>query len=239
MDMRTDILIYQMEDGQVKVDVTVEDETVWMTQRSIAEMYQKQVNTINEHINNIYEEGELDENATVRKNRIVRNEGNREVSREITFYNLDVILAVGYRVRSTQGMHFRKWATERLKEYLVKGFTMNDHRLKEMKNLGKDYFDELFERIRDIRASEKRFYKKITDLYALSIDYDSEAEETRSFFTTVQNKLHFAIHGYTAAELIDKRADATKDNMGLTSWAGQKVRKKDIAVVKNYLKEGQ
>ena len=239
MKDKTDILIYKMEDGHVKVDVRLEDETVWMTQKSIAKLYQKKVNTINEHIKNIYKERELEKKATIRKNRIVQNEGNRKVSREVNFYNLDMILAIGYRVRSTQGMHFRRWATERLKEYLVKGFTMNDDRLKEMKNIGKDYFDELLERIRDIRASEKRFYKKITDIYALSIDYDSKAPETRRFFATVQNKLHFAIHGHTAAELISKRADAEKDNMGLTSWSGSRVRKKDVTVAKNYLNENE
>jgi len=237
MENKTDILIYRMEDGNVKVDVRLEDETVWMTQKSIAKLYQKKVNTINEHINNIYDEGELEEKSTIRNNRIVRNEGGRKVSREISFYNLDMILAIGYRVRSTQGMHFRRWATQRLKEYLIKGFTMNDERLKEMKNLGQDYFDELLERIRDIRASEKRFYRKITDLYALSIDYDPKAKETQKFFATVQNKLHFAIHGNTAAELISNRADATKDNMGLTTWSGEKVRKKDVAIAKNYLNE--
>ena len=239
MENKTDVLIYQMEDGNVKVDVRLEDETVWMNQKSIAKLYQKNIRTINGHINNIYNEGELEEKATIRKNRIVRNEGGREVSREISFYNLDMILAIGYRVRSTQGMYFRQWATKRLKEYLVKGFTMNDQRLKDMTNLGQDYFDELLERIRDIRASEKRFYRKITDLYSLSIDYDSNATETRRFFATVQNKLHFAIHGHTAAELISERVDATKDNMGLTSWAGEKVRKKDIAVAKNYLNEDE
>ena len=239
MDNKTDILIYQMEDGNIHVDVRVEDENVWMTQKSIAELYQKRVNTINEHIKNIYGDGELEEKATIRNNRIVRNEGSRRVFREVNFYNLDMILAIGYRVRSTQGMHFRRWATERLKEYLVKGFTMNDQRLKEMTNLGQDYYDELLERIRDIRASEKRFYRKITDLYSLSIDYDSKARETKEFFATVQNKLHFAIHGHTAAELISKRVNASKDNMGLTSWAGKKVRKKDVTIAKNYLNEDE
>jgi hypothetical protein len=239
MDNKTDILIYQMEDGNIHVDVRLEDETVWMTQKSIAGLYQKNVRTISDHIINIYDEGELNEKATIRKNRIVRNEGGRRVFREIIFYNLDIILAIGYRVRSTQGMHFRRWATERLKEYLVKGFTMNDQRLKEMTNLGQDYFDELLERIRDIRASEKRFYRKITDLYSLSIDYNSKARETKEFFAIVQNKLHFAIHGHTAAELISKRANASKDNMGLTSWTGKKVRKKDIAIAKNYLNENE
>jgi hypothetical protein len=239
METKTDILIYQMEDGKTEIDVRLESETVWMTQKSIAELYQKNVRTINEHIVNIYDEGELEAISTNRKNRIVRNEGTREVQREISFYNLEMILAIGYRVRSQRGTQFRRWATERLNEYLVKGFTMNDERLKEVKNLGQDYFDELLERIRDIRASEKRFYKKITDIYALSIDYETKSEEARQFFATVQNKLHFAIHGYTAAELIEERADASKDNMGLTTWKGEKVRKADITIAKNYLTEAE
>ncbi|MCT4618248.1 MAG: virulence RhuM family protein [Marinisporobacter sp.] len=237
MENKTDILIYQMEDGKTKIDVRLENETVWMTQKAIAELYQKNVRTINEHIVNIYAEGELEEISTNRKNRIVQNEGNRTVKREVSFYNLEMIIAIGYRVRSQRGTQFRRWATERLNEYLVKGFTMNDERLKEMKNLGQDYFDELLERIRDIRASEKRFYKKITDIYALSIDYEPNSEDARKFFATVQNKLHFAIHGHTAAELIEKRADASKDNMGLTTWKGEKVRKADITIAKNYLTE--
>src|SRR6056297_722801 len=239
MTNKNDILIYQTEDGKTKIDVKIENETVWMTQKSIAELYQKDVRTINEHIINIYEENELEENRTIRKNRIVQNEGNRRVEREVNFYNLEMIIAVGYRVRSHRGTQFRRWATERLNEYLIKGFTMDDERLKEMKNLGEDYFDELLERIRDIRASEKRFYKKIADLYALSADYDSKAPETRKFFAIVQNKLHFAITGQTAAELISDRADASKDNMGLTTWSGSKVRKKDVAIAKNYLKEDE
>ena len=233
----TDILIYQTEDGNTKIDVRLENETVWMTQKAIAELYQKGVNTINEHIKNIYAEGELQESSTIRKNRIVQTEGKRKVEREVSFYNLEMILAIGYRVRSHRGTQFRQWATERLNEYLVKGFTMDDDRLKDMHNFGKDYFDELLERIRDIRASEKRFYKKITDIYATSVDYDSNAEVTQEFFATVQNKLHFAIHGMTAAELISKRADAEKENMGLTSWKGDKVRKRDVTVAKNYLSE--
>lgn len=239
MENKTDILIYQMEDGKTKIDVRLENETVWMTQKAIAELYQKNVRTINEHIVNIYAEGELEEISTNRKNRIVQNEGNRTVKREVSFYNLEMIIAIGYRVRSQRGTQFRRWATERLNEYLVKGFTMNDERLKEMKNLGQDYFDELLERIRDIRASEKRFYKKITDIYALSIDYEPNSEDARKFFATVQNKLHFAIHGNTAAELIEKRADASKDNMGLTTWKGKKVRKSDITIAKNYLTESE
>lgn len=237
MNSETDILIYQTEEGNTKIDVRLENETVWMTQKAIAELYQKGVNTINEHIKNIYAEGELQESATIRKNRIVQTEGKREVEREVSFYNLEMILAIGYRVRSHRGTQFRQWATERLNEYLVKGFTMDDDRLKEMRNFGQDYFDELLERIRDIRASERRFYQKITDIYATAIDYDGKAEVSKEFFATVQNKLHFAIHGNTASELIVERADASKENMGLTSWKGDKVRKQDVKVAKNYLTE--
>lgn len=235
MDNHTDILIYQTEDGNTKIDVKLENGTVWMTQKAIAELYQKGVSTINEHIKNIYEEDELQEEATIRKNRIVQTEGQRQVEREVTFYNLELIIAVGYRVRSHRGTQFRRWATERLNEYLVKGFTMDDERLKDMRNFGQDYFDELLGRIRDIRASEKRFYRKITDIYATSVDYDPKAGISKDFFATVQNKLHFAIHGHTAAELIAERASAEKDNMGLTSWKGSKVRKADVTVAKNYL----
>ncbi|WP_077329664.1 virulence RhuM family protein [Virgibacillus siamensis] len=237
MTNETDILIYQTEDGNTKIDVRLENETVWMTQKAIAELYQKGVNTINEHIKNIYAEGELIESGTIRKNRIVQYEGKREVEREVSFYNLELIIAIGYRVRSHRGTQFRQWATERLNEYLVKGFTMDDDRLKEMRNFGQDYFDELLERIRDIRASEKRFYQKITDIYATSVDYESGAEITQEFFATVQNKLHFAIHGQTASELITNRAKAAKENMGLTSWKGDKVRKNDVTIAKNFLSE--
>ncbi|WP_161878475.1 virulence RhuM family protein [Alkalibacterium sp. MB6] len=239
MPTESDILIYQTEDGNTKIDVRLENETVWMTQRAISELYQKGVSTINEHIKNIYREEELIESATIRKTRIVQTEGNRKVEREISYYNLEVILAVGYRVRSHRGTQFRQWATARLNDYLVKGFTMDDERLKDMRNFGQDYFDELLERIRDIRASEKRFYQKITDIYVTSVDYDSKAEITQTFFATVQNKLHFAIHGHTAAELIRERADSSKENMGLTSWKGHKVRKKDVTVAKNYLAENE
>jgi len=229
--------MYQTENGDTKIQVRLEGETVWMTQKAMAELFQKGVPTINEHIKNIYAEGELAEEATIRKNRIVQVEGSREVEREVTFYNLEMIIAVGYRVRSHRGTQFRQWATERLNEYMVKGFTMDDERLKEMRNIGADYFDELLERIRDIRASERRFYYKITDIYATSIDYDPNTPIAREFFATVQNKLHFAIHGHTASELIMKRADATKPNMGLTSWKGDKVRKQDVTVAKNYLSQ--
>lgn len=233
----TNILIYQTEEGNTKIDVRLENETVWMTQKAIAELYQKGVNTINEHIKNIYVEEELQESSTIRKNRIVQNEGKREVERKVNFYNLEMIIAIGYRVRSHRGTQFRQWATERLNEYLVKGFTMDDERLKEMRNFGEDYFDELLERIRDIRASEKRFYQKITDIYATSIDYNPRADITKAFFATVQNKLHFAIHGQTAAELIESRARAKNKNMGLTSWSGEKIRRQDVTVAKNYLTE--
>ena len=231
----SDILIYQSEDGQTRVDVRLIDETVWLTQKWMAELFQKNVRTISEHIKNIFEEGELQPEATIRKFRIVQNEGNRDVERLIDFYNLDVIISVGYRVRSHRGTQFRIWATQRLKEYLIKGFTMDDERLK---NPGRcDYFYELLERIRDIRASERRFYQKITDIYATSIDYDKNSEITRNFFASVQNKMHWAIHGHTAAELIAERADADKPNMGLTAWKGSVVRKGDVGVAKNYLTE--
>jgi len=235
MSNDSQFLMYQTEDGETKINVRLEDETVWMTQRAMADLYQKRIPTINEHIKNIYQERELDETATIRKNLIVQTEGTRQVEREVAFYNLEMILAVGYRVRSHRGTQFRKWATERLNEYLVKGFTMDDERLKEVQNLGSDYFDELLRRIRDIRSSEKRFYKQITDIYATSVDYDPNVPMTREFFATVQNKLHFAIHGYTAPELIKLRADASKENMGLTTWTGDKVRKEDVTVAKNYL----
>lgn len=237
MNNESNFLMYQTENGDTKIQVRLEGETVWMTQKAMAELFQKGVPTINEHIKNIYAEGELTEEATIRKNRIVQVEGSREVEREVAFYNLEMIIAVGYRVRSHRGTQFRQWATERLNEYMVKGFTMDDERLKEMRNIGADYFDELLERIRDIRASERRFYQKITDIYATSIDYDPSTPIAREFFATIQNKLHFAIHGHTASELIMKRADASKPNMGLTSWKGDKVRKQDVVVAKNYLSQ--
>lgn len=235
MNYESSFFMYQTENGDTKIQVRLEGETVWMTQKAMAELFQKSIKTINEHIKNIYEEKELEENATIRKNRIVQLEGSREVEREVIFYNLEMIIAVGYRVRSHRGTQFRQWATERLNEYMIKGFTMDDERLKEIRNIGADYFDELLERIRDIRASERRFYQKITDIYATSIDYDPNTQVANAFFATVQNKLHFAIHGHTASELIMQRADATKPNMGLTNWKSDKVRKQDITVAKNYL----
>lgn len=237
LPVQSDLILYQTEDGKIRIEVRLEDETVWMTQAAMAELYQTTPQNITLHIKNIYEEGELLEEATGKEYLQVRMEGSREVQRQLKHYNLETILAVGYRVRSHRGTQFRRWATERLTEYLVKGFTMDDARLKEGVNIGSDYFDEMLERIRDIRSSEKRFYQKIRDIYALAIDYDPQAEETLSFFRIVQNKLHFAVSGKTAAELIAERADASQPNMGLTSWKGTKVRKGDVTVAKNYLNE--
>lgn len=230
-------LLYQTEDGRTRVEVRLQDDSVWLTQADIAELYQTTPQNITIHLRSIYGEGELSEEATCKEYLQVQLEGTREVSRLRKFYNLPVILAVGYRVRSHRGTQFRKWASEQLNEYLVKGFVMDDERLKSGRNLGSDYFDELLERIRDIRASEKRFYHKIRDIYKLAIDYDPNAEETQEFFSIVQNKLHYAISGKTAAELISERADASKHNMGLTSWKGAKVRRSDVTVAKNYLNE--
>lgn len=230
-----DIVLYQTEDGQTRLQVRLEDGTVWLSQALMAELYQTTIQNVSLHLQNIYDDGELDRGATVKECLIVRQEGPRQVQRRIEHYNLDAILAVGFRVRSHRGVQFRRWATDRLREYLTKGFTMDDERLKEGRTLGADYFDELLERIRDIRASEKRFYKKITDIYALAVDYDPQAPVSQEFFATVQNKLHWAIHGHTAAELIAQRADPAKSNMGLTSFKGAKVRKTDVAIAKNYL----
>ena len=238
-ETRSEIVFYQAENGQARIQVRLDGGTVWLSQRLMADLFQVGVPTVNEHLANLFDEAELDVTATIRKFRIVQVEGKREVSRLVDHYNLDAILAVGYRVRSQRGVQFRRWATERLREYLVKGFTMDDERLKEGRSLGGDYFDELLERIRDIRASEKRFYQKMRDLYALSVDYDPTTDETKQFFQIVQNKLHWAVSGRTAAELIADRADAAKPNMGLTTWKGPKVRKADVAVAKNYLKEDE
>ena len=235
--LKSELILYQAEDGQTRIEVQLQDKTVWMSQLAMAELFQTTVANINIHLRNVYDEKELDEHSTVKDYLIVRREGARNVQRAVRHYNLDVIIAVGYRVKSNRGTQFRRWATERLNEYLVKGFTMDDKHLKEGANIGLDYFDELLERIRDIRSSEKRFYQKIRDIYKLAVDYDPKAEETLEFFQIVQNKLHFAISGKTAAELISERADSTKPNMGLTSWKGAKVRKTDVTIAKNYLNE--
>lgn len=235
MKNKSEIILYTSPDGQIKLEVRLQNETVWLTQKMIAELFQVSVPTINEHIKNILDEKELLPKATIRKFLIVQNEGGRQVSRQVDFFNLEMILAIGYRIRSHRGTQFRQWATELLKEYLIKGFAMDDERLKQGVNIGSDYFDELLERIQDIRSSEKRIYQKIRDIYKLAVDYDPTAEETLEFFSIVQNKLHFAVSGKTAAELISERADATKPNMGLSSWKGTKVRKTDVIIAKNYL----
>jgi len=230
------LLIYS--DGATRLQVRLDGETVWLTQRQLAALYQVTVPTINEHLKNIYSEEELSPEPTIRQFRIVQTEGDRLVTRELDHYSLDAILAVGYRVRSARGTAFRQWATARLTELLAKGFTMDDERIKAGRTLGADYFDELLERIRDIRASERLFYQKITDIFATSIDYDGDHPAAREFFATVQNKLHFAIHGQTAAEVVARRVDPDKPNMGLTTWknapAGP-IRKADAVVAKNYL----
>lgn len=232
-----DILIYQNEKGDTKVDVYFSDNSIWMSQASIAKLYQTTPQNITRHIRNIYQEGELQEEATCKQYLQVQTEGTRKIARNKKHYNFRMILAIGYRVRSNVGVHFRNWASGVLEEYTRKGFAMNDDRLKNPKPFGEDYFDELLERIRDIRASEKRFYQKICEIYKTSIDYSSNDKEAQLFFKTVQNKIHYGVHGHTAAELIMQRADATKDNMGLTSFEGAKVRKKDVDIAKNYLNQ--
>lgn len=231
---KSEIILYQTEDGQTKIEVRLENETVWLTLNQLSELFQKAKSTISEHINNIFEEGELPREATVRNFRTVQIEKSRSVGRSLEYYNLDVIISVGYRVKSIQGTKFRIWATQRLKEFIVKGFTLDDERLKAGGYLNK-YFDELLERIRDIRSSEKNFYYKVKEIYSLSADYDPQTEMTHKFFATVQNKFHWAIHHHTAAELIAQRADATKPFMGLTTWSSSKIRKPDVTVAKNYL----
>src|SRR4030043_17707 len=230
---RSEIIFYQTEDGKTRIQVRLQDETVWLTQKLMADLFQKDVRTINEHIKNIYEEGELIPDATIRKFRIVQTEGARQVSRDVDFYDLDVIISVGYRVKSHRGTQFRIWATQRLREYIIKGFTMDDERLKQAG--GDNYFDELLARIRDIRSSEKVFWRKVLYIHATRIDYDPNADMSRQFFAMVQNKIHWAAHGQTAAEIIASRADAQKPNMGLTSWTGAKPTHADSEIAKNYL----
>lgn len=230
-----DIVIYQTEDGITQIEVRLENENVWLTQQQMADLYQTSRTNVVEHIKHIYEEQELDEISTCRKFRQVRTEGNRQVEREIPFYNLDMIISLGYRVKSRIATNFRRWATERLKEYMIKGFTMDDERLKQMGGGG--YWRELLARIRDIRSSEKVMYRQVLDLYATSVDYDPKAEQSIKFFKIVQNKLHYAAHGHTAAEVIYERADADKPFMGLTTFAGEQPTKTDVTVAKNYLSE--
>ena len=229
----SEILLYQSEDGKIKIQVRLDDNTVWLTQTDMVELFQSSKSNISEHIKHIFEEGELMPDSTVRKFRTVRLEGSRQVEREIEHYNLDVIISVGYRVKSLRGTQFRIWATERLREYLIKGFTMNDELLKQ----GGGYFEELLDRVRDVRSSERLFYRKVLEIYATSIDYDPRTDITQKFFQTVQNKLHWAAHGHTAAEVIFQRANAELPFMGLTAFKGKKPTKQETIIAKNYLTE--
>lgn len=237
-----EFILFQCADGRTRVECRFESDTLWLTQAMMAELYQKGVPTINEHLSNIYKEGEVDQNATIRKFRIVRQEGTRQVRRNIDHYSLEAILAVGYRVRSAQGTQFRQWATATLQEYLVKGFVMDDERLKNPpvgQSAVPDYFDEMLERIRDIRASERRMYLRVKDIFTLAADYSPSNKQTTRFFQTMQNKLHYASTGLTAAELIVQRIDLDKPNMGLTSFKGDELRKTDVTIAKNYLQEDE
>lgn len=233
----TSFQFYQTEDGKTRIQVKFEHENVWLSQRLMSDLFQKDIRTINEHIQNIYDEHELETDATIRKFRIVQQEGQRNVSRNIEFYNLDVIIAVGYRVKSHRGTQFRKWATTLLKEYIIKGFTMDDERLKQASS--NTYFEQLLARIRDIRSSEKVFWRKVLDIYSTSVDYDPNTESSEEFFATVQNKMHWAAHGHTAAEIIDLRVNSNLPYMGLTSWTGSQPRKSDVGIAKNYLNQNE
>jgi hypothetical protein len=226
-------LIYQSEDGSTRIDVMLEAETLWLSQKQLTELFGKAKGTISEHIKHIFEDGELDENSVVRFFRTTAADGKQY---EVAHYNLDMVLALGFRVRSPVGVRFRQWANDKLKEYIVKGFVLDDERLKNP-GKGRDYFDELTRRLQDIRTSERRFYQKITDIYATSVDYDASHALTQTFFAMVQNKVHYAIHGQTAAELIATRADSSQPNMGLTTWEGARIRKADVDIAKNYLNE--
>ena len=235
-NQQSQIIFYQVIGNEQKIRVRIEDENVWLTQKLIADLFDVNVRTVNEHLVNIYLERELDKHSTIRNFRIVQKETSREIARNIKHYNLDAILAIGYRVRSDRGIQFRQWATERLREYLIKGFTLDDERLKQAGGRTR-YFQELLQRVRDIRNSERMFNQKVTDIYATSIDYKVNAELTRKFFTTVQNKMHYAVHGCTAAEIIIRRADSKKPLMGLTSFKSDYITTSDIVIAKNYLTE--
>jgi hypothetical protein len=244
VDLSSNFVLYTAGDGKVKLEVYLQEETLWLSQKMMAELFEVDVRTINEHLQNIYKTGELLEDPTIRKIRIVQNEGTREVSREVAFYNLDAIIAVGYRVNSQRATQFRIWSTQILKEYIIKGFAMNDEHLKQGKTVfGKDYFKELLERVRSIRSSERRIYQQITDIFAeCSIDYNPQSEITREFFATVQNLFHFAITGQTAAEIIHEKADREKDHMGLSTWKNApngRVLAADVVIAKNYLQENE
>ncbi len=229
-----EIILFQTQGGDSRIEVKLVNETVWLSLNQMAELFQRDKSSISKHIKNIFEEGELEENQTVAKFATVQTEGKKSITRQIEYYNLNVIISVGYRVKSHRGTQFRIWATQQLKEYLVKGFIMDDERLKNRDN-GK-YFDELLVRVRDIRSSEKVFWRKILDIYSTSIDYDPKVESSIQFFKVIQNKMHWAAHGQTAAEVISARVSAEKHNLGLTSWSGEQIKKTDVIVAKNYLK---
>ena len=230
---QSNIIMYTTEDGLTKIEVTFDEDTVWLSLDQMAELFQRDKSTISRHIKNIFTEGELRPEATVAKFATVQTEGNRQVTRDIDYYNLDVIISVGYRVKSLRGTQFRIWASSVLKEYMKKGFALDDDRLKRLG--GGNYFDELLARIRDIRSSEKVFWRKVLEIYATSIDYDPSAEASVQFFKQVQNKMHWAAHRHTAAEIVYQRADAEKENMGLTSWEGKRIKRSDTEIAKNYL----
>ena len=230
------IIIYNTEDGETKVEVKMENETVWLSQKQMAELFDKDVRTVNEHIKNVFFEGELVENSVIRKFRIVQKEGNRSISRDIEHYNLDVIISVGYRVKSLRGTQFRIWATQKLRDYIIKGFAMDDERLAEGR-VAKTYFEEWEERIRKIRTSEANFYQKVRDVFATSADYNPKTDYAKQFFAMVQNKFHFAITGLTAAEIVSSRVDSGKDNLGLTNWKGEIITRGQAQIAKNYLEE--
>lgn len=233
-----EFLIFTTQSGEDSIEVRFEEESIWLSQKLMAQLFDVDVRTINEHLKNIYSSNEITEEATIRKFRTVQTEGKREVARNVTFYNLDAIISVGYRVNSVRATQFRQWATQVLREFAIKGYVLDNKRLENGSYLGEDYFERLLEEIRDIRLSERRFYQKITDIYTTSVDYNKDAPTTKAFFAKVQNKLHYAIHGHTAAELVMERADSDKEHMGLTSWAKSpdgKIIKSDVAVAKNYL----
>ncbi len=237
-----DFLIFTAQSGEESIEVRYEDETIWLSQKMMAKLFDVDVRTVSEHLGNIYEQGELRRDATIRKFRTVQTEGKREVTRNVEFYNLDAIISVGYRVNSKRATQFRQWATQVLREFAIKGYVLDRKRLENGTFLGEDYFERLLEEIREIRLSERRFYQKITDIYATSVDYNKDAATTREFFATVQNKLHYAIHGHTAAELIMGRADKSKSKMGLTNWEnapGGKILKSDVTTAKNYLSKDE
>jgi hypothetical protein len=234
--VQNQFLLYKNEQGDVKVEVLLQDETIWLTQKKMGDLFSVETNTINYHLKEIFKSSELDENSVIRKIRITASDGKNY---DTTFYNLDAIISVGYRVNSKQAVHFRIWATSVLKEYIIKGFALDDERLKNGKHFGKDYFRELLERIREIRTSERRLYQQLKDIYSLSVDYDKKNISSILFFAEVQNKVHYAITGKTAAEIIDSRADHAKENMGLTSWDNERIYKKDVIIAKNYLEENE